>query len=38
MKIEFDEEQKQILISTPGGNSVLLNEENKEIIIEDIHI
>ena len=35
MKIEFDEEQKQILISTPGGNSILLNEENKEIIIED---
>ena len=35
MKIEFNEEEKEISISTPEGNSIVLNENKQEILIED---
>jgi len=35
MKIEFNEEDKEISISTPEGNSIVLNENKQEILIED---
>ncbi|KAA3624878.1 MAG: type VI secretion system tip protein VgrG [Bacteroidetes bacterium] len=37
LKITFDDEKKQILIQTPAGNQVLLDEENKSLFIEDQH-
>ena len=35
MKIEFNEEEKEISISTPEGNNIVLNENKQEILIED---
>ena len=35
LKIQFDEDQKEIMISTPGGNEITLNDENSEITIKD---
>ena len=35
LKLEFKEDTKQITISTPSGNSITLNEDAKEISIED---
>ena len=35
LKIEFNEDEKEISISTPSGNKIFLNEENKEISIQD---
>lgn len=35
LKIQFDEGEKEIMISTPGGNEITLNDENSEITIKD---
>tara|TARA_B100000767_G_C19777995_1_gene543872 strand:- start:8834 stop:10648 length:1815 start_codon:yes stop_codon:yes gene_type:complete len=35
MKIEFNEDEKEISISTPEGNNIVLNENKQEILIED---
>lgn len=35
MKVVFQEEDKSILIETPGGNSMLLSEKDKGITIQD---
>jgi phage protein D/phage baseplate assembly protein gpV len=35
LKLEFKEDKKQITISTPSGNSIILDEDSKEISIED---
>jgi Rhs element Vgr protein len=35
LKIEFKEDTKEITIATPAGNNITLNEDKKEIVIED---
>jgi Rhs element Vgr protein len=35
MKVEFDDDQKIITISTPAGNSIVISEADKEISIVD---
>ena len=35
MKLEFDDGDKKISISSPNGNSIILNEKNNEIKIID---
>ncbi|MBX2926832.1 MAG: type VI secretion system tip protein VgrG [Saprospiraceae bacterium] len=35
MKVEFDDDQKIITISTPAGNSITISEADKEIAIVD---
>lgn len=35
MKIEFDEDKKNISVSTPGGNSIVLSDDGKSIILKD---
>lgn len=35
LKIEFDEKKKQILIETPGGNTVTICDDDKKVEIED---
>lgn len=35
LKIEFNESEKSLKLSTPSGNKISLNENDQEIIIED---
>jgi Rhs element Vgr protein len=35
IKIHFDDKKKSLLIETPGGNSLLLSDEDKKIEIKD---
>jgi uncharacterized protein involved in type VI secretion and phage assembly len=35
MKLTFDDDKKNILIETQSGNSILLSEENGEIVVAD---
>ncbi len=35
MRLEFDDEKKIITIETPGGNHIILNEEDQGIFIKD---
>jgi Rhs element Vgr protein len=35
MKFQFDDEKKIITISTPAGNSIVISEEDKSIILTD---
>ena len=35
LKLEFDDGDKKITISSPNGNSIILNEKNNEIKIID---
>jgi uncharacterized protein involved in type VI secretion and phage assembly len=37
MKLHFDDDKKIMTLSTPAGNSLLLDEENKCIKIQDQH-
>lgn len=35
LKVEFDDEKKVITIITPGGNSAILNDDEKSILLQD---
>ncbi|MCF6257975.1 MAG: type VI secretion system tip protein VgrG [Gammaproteobacteria bacterium] len=35
LKIEFDDEKKVITIVTPGGNTAILNDDEKSILLQD---
>ena len=35
MKILFDDDKKVVTIETPGGNNIVLSEENKSIVLTD---
>ncbi|MEL7004370.1 MAG: phage baseplate assembly protein V [Bacteroidota bacterium] len=35
MKLTFEEDNKNIIIETPGGNKVTISDENKSITLED---
>jgi uncharacterized protein involved in type VI secretion and phage assembly len=35
LKVEFDDEKKKIILTTPGGNTLLLDDENKTIKLTD---
>ena len=37
MKIEFDEENEKLSISTEKGNEIVLDELNSEIKIKDVN-
>lgn len=35
LKIEFDDKKKETTVETPGGNKVVLSDDNKSIILHD---
>jgi len=35
MKVSFDEEKKEIIVATPGGNTMVLSDEEQGITIKD---
>jgi uncharacterized protein involved in type VI secretion and phage assembly len=37
MKIHFDDDKKVVTVSTPAGNTIAMNEEDKSILLQDQH-
>lgn len=37
MKIHFDDDKKVVTVSTPAGNTIAMNEDDKSILLQDQH-